>query len=199
MNNDIINYNSIFINFFLNFIDKKNKELKTNQLTNSVIIIETIYNLIFNIFYTTLENTSNIFVSLFITEKGVYFFLEMAINLMKNSIYSNTVSISISITDSLIFTYKKTIYDYKLNIRKFTTQFKSSLFMLKEIHKHIYVKGRSIGPTLNTIIEHIKTGRIVVRKNNFMFVYNSIMYYIDIDRYDGKWISKICYKSKKKK
>ena len=49
MNNDIINYNSIFINFFLNFIDKKNKELKTNQLTNSVIIIETIYNLIFYI------------------------------------------------------------------------------------------------------------------------------------------------------
>jgi hypothetical protein len=197
MNNDIINYNSIFINFFLNFIDKKNKELQTKQLNNSVIIIETIYNLIFNIFYKTLENTSNIFVSLFITEKGVYFFLEMAINLMKNSIYSNTVSISI--TDSLIFTYKKTIYDYKLNIRKLTTQFKSSLFMLKEIHKHIYVKGRSTGPTLNTIIEHIKTGRIVVRKNNFMFIYNSIMYYIDIDRYDGKWIRKICYKSKKKK
>ena len=68
--------------------------------------------------------------------------------------------------------------------------------MIKEIVKYMHL-SISLGHKLDIIIQNIKNGKIKIKKNNFLFIYNSIMYYINSN--DEKCLRKICYKSKKKK
>jgi len=144
-------FNSYFIKHITNTFEK------FKEYTNSTEIIKYACNVFFNVFWIEFYTSFNIFQSLFIAEKSIVLYCEFII-LSYNSKLIVNENYRPTLIDAVIFTYKKTIENNKINeikYKKSKIEIVKCSYFLKEIVILLY--SADINPKqINTILDKIK-------------------------------------------
>ena len=165
-----------FYNYFIKHLDVVLAKFK--DYNNRVQILSYACNIIFNVFWIIFDESNNIFMSLFLSEKSILLYIEFII-LSHNSELIENIYYKPTIIDAVNFSYKKTIYNIKIG-SLFRSKNKYDIFRVcfffKEIIKIIYIRYNNCNTIKKkNIIETINNKNYTFDNKSGLLFYNKFL------------------------
>lgn len=165
-----------FYNYFIKHLDVVLAKFK--DYNNRVQILSYACNIIFNVFWIIFDESNNIFMSLFLSEKSILLYIEFII-LSHNSELIENIYYKPTIIDAVNFSYKKTIYNIKIG-SLFRSKNKYDIFRVcfffKELIKIIYIRYNNFNTIKKkNIIETINNKNYTFDNKSGLLFYNKFL------------------------
>ena len=167
-------YNLLFLEYNKNFNKIKNTTFnKYNYLTGISIIT--------NVYHITLLTTRNLNLTIFHTQKAIYYYIEFLEQIYDN----NNKFLKLTTNEAVFFVYKKTTFELQPPKNMLSRYSKFKLFILKEltdIYKLIishYIDDYSVNFIYNQIIVAFNLKKKI--KYNIFYANLKELYYVLVD------------------